>query len=133
MLHEIEPLTLDFRSLPHFLPSVWYRRVAVALDPLQLIVRGDWVSETLDGFVSTSKALTFVQLPRTSPLEDLAVVSGPRIWPTKPPSYRLVNARGTVSFSLVSQGTSSPTDHLRLTPDGYIIVVTEGDNDASDY
>ena len=82
-----------------------------------LILQGNWASETLDGFVLTSKALTFVQLPRTSPLKDLAVVSGPRIWPTTPPSYKSVNARGTVSFSFssVSQGTSSPTNHLRLT------------------
>jgi hypothetical protein len=80
-----------------------------------LILQGNWASETLDGFISTSKALTFVQLPRTSPLKDLAVVSGPRIWPTTPPSYKSVNARGTILFSLVSQGTSSPTNHLRLT------------------
>jgi hypothetical protein len=78
-------------------------------------VQGDWVSETLDGFVSTSKALIFVQLPRTSPLEDLAAVSGPRIWPTTPPSYKSVNAHDTVSFSSVSQGTSSSANHLRLT------------------
>ena len=88
---------------------------AVNLDPLQLIVHGDWVSETLAGSASTSKALTFVQLPRKLPLADLAVVSGPHISPTTPPSYYTVNARGTISSSSVSQGTSGPINHLRLT------------------
>jgi hypothetical protein len=72
-------------------------------------VRGDCVSETLASFGSTSKALTSVQLPKTSPLEDLAVVSGYSIWPITLPSYTKVGANGIVIIAgIVSSFSASP-------------------------
>ena len=56
-----------------------------------------------------------MQLPKTSPLEDLAVVSGYCIWPTTLPSYTKVGARGILLSFLASPGTFKPTNHLRLT------------------
>ena len=75
---------------------------------------GNCISKTLAGFVSTLQALTSVQLPKTSPLEDLAIVSGYSIWPTMLPSYTKVGAHGIVLSFSASPGTSKPTNHLCL-------------------
>jgi hypothetical protein len=78
-------------------------------------VRGDCVSETLAGFVLTSKALISVQLPKTLPLKDLVVVSGYSLWQTTPPSYAKVGARGIILSFLASPGFSRTTKNLHLT------------------
>ena len=94
-------------------------------------MHGDCVSDTLAGFVSTSKALISVQLPTTSPLEDLVVVSGYSFWQTTPPSYAKVGARGIISSFSASPGFFQ--DDEEPLPDSYVIIVTAGDEEDGDY
>jgi hypothetical protein len=103
----------------------------VTLDPLHLIVRGVWASETLAGFF-----LDFEGAYLRAAAVDIAA-RGPRR------SLRTTYLADNASLLQVGQ---RPWYHLVLfgepgyfkpdkppPPDGYVIIVIEGDDEASDY